>query len=79
MQSTQPITQLLRRLWNHISLRRRRQFWLLLILMLFASFAEIFSIGAVLPFLGMLAAPARVYAHPFAQPIIQALGLTRIV
>lgn len=76
MQPTQSIAQLLNRLLHHISPRRRGQFGLLLILMLFASFAEILSIGAVLPFLGVLTAPARVFEHPAAQPIIQALGLT---
>jgi len=44
--------------------------------MLLASFAEILSIGAVLPFLGVLTAPERVFEHAAAQPIIQALGLT---
>lgn len=74
--STQPVTQLLGRLWHHISPRRRRQFGLLLILMVLASIAEIFSIGAVLPFLGVLTAPGRVYEHPAVQPLIHALGIT---
>jgi ATP-binding cassette subfamily B protein len=73
---TQPIPQLLRRLWHHISPRRRGQFGLLLVLMILASFAEILSIGAVLPFLAILTDPARVFAHPSAQSIIQVLGLT---
>lgn len=77
MQHNKFITTLLKRLWCHISLRRRGQFGLLLILMLLASFAEMLSIGAVLPFLGMLTAPARVFEYPSAQPIIQALGLTK--
>jgi ATP-binding cassette subfamily B protein len=76
MQSNQSITTLLKRLWHHISLRRRGQFGLLLVLMLLASFAEILSIGAVLPFLGVLTAPERVFEHSAAQPIIQAMGLT---
>ncbi|MEQ1534296.1 MAG: ABC transporter ATP-binding protein [Burkholderiaceae bacterium] len=76
MQTTQPIIQLLRRLWHHINPRRRGQFGLLLILMILASFAEILSIGAVLPFLAVLTAPARVFEHPTAQPFIQTLGLT---
>lgn len=74
--STQPIAQLLRRLWRHISPRRRGQLGLLLVLMILASFTEILSIGAVLPFLAILTDPARVFAHPSAQPLIQALGLT---
>lgn len=68
--------QLLGRLWSHISPRRRRQFGLLLVLMVIASFAEILSIGAVLPFLAVLTAPERVFEHPAAQTFIQALGIT---
>ena len=71
----QPTTQLLGRLWHHFSHRRRGQFGLLLVLMLLASFAEILSIGAVLPFLGVLTAPDRVFQYSAAQPIIRALGL----
>jgi ABC-type multidrug transport system fused ATPase/permease subunit len=76
MHHAQPIAKLVVRLWCHISTRRRRQFCLLLVLMLLASFAEIISIGAVLPFLGVLTAPERVFEHATAQPFIQRLGLT---
>lgn len=75
MHTTQTINQLLNRLWQHISPRRRGQFGLLLVLMILASFAEILSIGAVLPFLAVLTAPNRVFEHPAAQPFIQALGI----
>ncbi len=74
--TNQPITTLLNRLWHHISLRRRVQFGMLLVLTLLASLAEILSIGAVLPFLAVLTAPERVFANAAAQPVIQALGLT---
>lgn len=76
MQPAQPITALLSRLWHHISRRRRGQFSLLLVLMIFASFSEILSIGAVLPFLGVLTAPGRVFDHPAVQSLIQIMGLT---
>jgi ATP-binding cassette subfamily B protein len=76
MIENQAISSLLKRLWHHISPRRRGQFGLLLVLMLLASFAEILSIGSALPFLGVLTAPERLYLHPSAQPIIQALNLT---
>lgn len=76
MKENQAISSLLKRLWNHISPRRRGQFGLLLVLMLLASFAEILSIGAVLPFLGILTEPARIFNLPIAQPFIQALGLS---
>lgn len=69
------IVGLLYRLWSHISQHRRRQFGLLSVLMVLASFAEILSIGSVLPFLGVLTAPERVFEHAAAQPLINALGL----
>ncbi len=72
----QSITKLFKRLWHHISRRRRGQFGLLLILMLIASFSEILSIGAVLPFLGVLTAPERIFEMPVAQPLIQVLQLS---
>ncbi len=77
MQPVQPISQLLRRLWRHISTQRRRQFGLLLVLVVMATVAEILSIGAVLPFLGVLTAPGPVFAHPAAQPLIRVLGITQ--
>lgn len=49
---------------------------MLLILMIFASFAEIISIGAVIPFLAVLTAPERIFQLPIAQPVIKLLGLT---
>lgn len=70
------LAQLLQRLWKHISSRRRVQFGFLFLIMILASFAEVVSLGAVLPFLSALTAPDFVFAHPFAQPFIQALNLT---
>jgi ATP-binding cassette, subfamily B, bacterial PglK len=74
--NTQSITTLLSRLWHHITPRRRGQFGLLLILMIGASFAEIVSIGAVLPFLAVLTAPERIFQLPVAQPFIRSAGIT---
>lgn len=76
MENPQPIPRLLKRLWIHIHPRRRKQFGLLLVLMVLASFAEILSIGAVLPFLGALTAPQVVFTHPLAQPLFARLGFT---
>ena len=69
------LPQLLRRLWVHITPLRRGQLGLLFVVMILASFAEVVSIGAVVPFLGVLTAPDQVFAHPMAQPLIQALSL----
>lgn len=77
MQISQPIIILLKRLWIQISLRRRRQFWALMFLMILSSFMEILSIGTVLPFLGALTAPERIFELPIVQPFIQALNITK--
>jgi len=44
--------------------------------MIAASFAEIISLGAVLPFLSVLTAPERIFQLSAAQPIIKFLKLT---
>ena len=72
------ILPLLARLWSHISKRRRTQVFLLLILMFTASFAEILSIGAVLPFLAVLTNPEKIINHPTTQSLIHKLGYTTI-
>jgi ATP-binding cassette, subfamily B, bacterial PglK len=77
MQHTSSISNLLRRLWRQISPRRRWQYGLLIVLMLFGAFADILSIGAVLPFIGAMADPVKVFEHPAAQLIIQVFGLTQ--
>jgi ATP-binding cassette subfamily B protein len=67
---------MLRALWRHFSNRRQKQFYLILTLMIIASFLEIVSIGAVLPFLAALTAPDQLYQHHLIQPLIRLLGLT---
>lgn len=46
------------------------------LLMIIASFAEVISIGVVLPFLAVLTAPERVFNNALAQPLISALSIT---
>lgn len=75
MQPTQSINQLLVRLWHHVSMRRRWQFGLLFVLVILSSFTEIISIGAVIPFLGVLTAPARIFEHPAVQQFIHFFGI----
>tara|TARA_B100000787_G_C16189711_1_gene296715 strand:- start:313 stop:2091 length:1779 start_codon:yes stop_codon:yes gene_type:complete len=70
------LPQLLRRLWQHIDKGRRKQFGLLFLVMIITSFAEVVSIGAVLPFLGALTAPEQIFVHPIAQPLINMFNLT---
>lgn len=48
---------------------------LLLGLMLVSAFTEIVSLGAVLPFLGILTAPEKVFAHPVMASVSQFFGI----
>lgn len=70
------ILNLLARLWHHLSRRRQRQFALLLGLMLFSAFADAVSLGAVIPFLGILTTPDLVFNHPVVADAVQAWGIT---
>jgi ABC-type multidrug transport system fused ATPase/permease subunit len=67
---------LLSRLWAHISLRRRVQFYFLLTFTLLASLAEIVSIGMVVPFLGALINPEKVFFQASLNPLFNSLGIS---
>jgi ABC-type multidrug transport system fused ATPase/permease subunit len=75
MNLTVALPNLLLRLWRHLGLRRRRQFGLLMGLMLVSAFAEVVSLGSVLPFIGILIAPERVFSHPIVADVAQAWGI----
>lgn len=62
-------------LWQQILPHRRSQVFLLLVMMVIASFAELISIGAVLPFLSVLMSPERVFVNPIIQPFIKVLNI----
>lgn len=53
------LINLVMRLWLYIDRRRKRQFFVLLALMLAASFLEILTVGAIIPFLGVLLSPEK--------------------
>jgi ATP-binding cassette subfamily B protein len=69
----QPLLILFKRLWAHISPRRRTQFLLLLILTIVCSFAEVLTLGAVIPFISILTQPDIVFNYPFIGEIINQL------
>lgn len=63
------------RFWRHLGPHRRHQFILLLVLMIVASFAEVVSIGTVIPFLGALTNPEIIFSNQMMQPFINYLGI----
>lgn len=64
----------LRELYDGMSSLRRRQFYLVLALMIVGAFAEIATIGAVLPFLSLLADPSRMEHFPLVTAGFAAVG-----
>jgi ABC-type multidrug transport system fused ATPase/permease subunit len=64
----------LSRLYRHFSRRRRVQLVLILALMLAGALAELMTIGAVLPFLALIANPARAADMPLFGNLFARLG-----
>lgn len=69
------LSDLLVRLWHHLSRHRQRQFLLLLGLMLVSAVMEVVSLGAILPFLGVLTAPDLLFANPVVAHIARVFGI----
>lgn len=55
---------------------RRLQLGAVLMLMLASSLAEIFSLGAVLPFLAVLTNPEKIWRIPFVEQVASRLGMS---
>ena len=67
---------LLLRLWRHLSKGRQRQFVALLGMMVASACAEVISLGAVLPFLGVLISPGPVFQWPSVARVAPAFGIS---
>ncbi|MFM2159397.1 MAG: hypothetical protein RLZZ124_1871, partial [Cyanobacteriota bacterium] len=68
---------LLRRIWGHLSRRRRLQLAVLLLVMLASGLAELVSLGAVLPFLAVLSNPQQLWQQPWIQALALRVGYTQ--
>ena len=66
---------LIKNLWTHLRKRRKLQFLLVIILMFIASFAEVMSVGAVIPFLGVITNPESIYLNPSIQPYLSTFNI----
>lgn len=64
----------LQRLLGHLSKRRRWQLMGLLVIMLMGAVAELATLGAVLPFLALLADPSLATRYPLLQQFFVVLG-----
>ena len=69
----------IRQLWTHLSNKRKRQLFILGFFLVISSIAEIITIGTLLPFLGILTAPEKVFNNEMVGPIIKYLNLSQPV
>ena len=74
VEADRSIFRLLRDFVPHVSLRRRKQFVLLMLLMLLGAGAELVTIGAVIPFISVMADPESAFQFPLLQELFAALG-----
>jgi ABC-type multidrug transport system fused ATPase/permease subunit len=74
-QPTATYSALLSRLWHHLGPRRHRQVLLIVVLMFVAALAEVVSLGSVLPFVGILAAPDIVWKYPLIAQAAHSAGI----
>ena len=65
----------IRRLWAQLPDPRRKQFYLLLVLIVITSLSEVVTIGTVLPFLGALISPEKVLFNIYMEPTFRGLGV----
>ena len=68
--------ELFTRFWFHLSKNHQKNFVSLIFLMLFVAIAEMFTIASVVPFLGVIAAPEKVFNLDIFQGLISYLELT---
>lgn len=73
--STGTFRDSLRRLLDHVTPRRKRQLALLPVLMLMGAVAELLSLGAVIPFVAVLADPVAAARHPSVAMLIDGFNL----
>jgi ATP-binding cassette, subfamily B, bacterial PglK len=69
--------KLFKRLWLHIDVKRRLQFFILFIVMIFSAASEVISIGAVIPFLAVMTNPEKVFFNESFQSIVEFFAFTQ--
>jgi len=71
------LAPLLRRLWAHLSPKRRWQLGLLLVVMIASGLAEVASLAAVVPLLSVLADPERLWQVPWIREWAAGFGIAK--
>jgi len=76
MNKNKTYLNLFTRFWPHLSKQHQKNFILIIFLMIIVAIAETFTIASVIPFLGVIAAPEKVFNLEVFQGLISYLDLT---
>jgi ATP-binding cassette, subfamily B, bacterial PglK len=66
----------LKKLYSFLSRERKKQVLLIILLSFIAAFAEIASIGALVPFIGVITNPDMIMTNETIMPILRSFGIT---
>ena len=69
------LTNLLSKLWNRFNKKRKKQLGLLLLITLISALAEVMTLGAVFPFIGVITNPDKVFEYPLIGKLIKYLNI----
>lgn len=72
---TKLIPTLYIKLWNLLTNRRKTQYLLVFVFIIITAFAEVISLGAIIPFLGVLISPEKVYEIEKLHYLWKILGI----
>lgn len=75
MNKSNTLINLIKRFWIFIEVKRKKQFFLLVMLMLITSFIEVLTIGAVVPFLGVLFSPEKIISNVYIHNGLSFIGI----
>ena len=70
------IISVIKKLYFHVSKQRKLQFKILLGATILASFAEILSLGAVVPFIAVVTQPDKIFSYPFMENFALTIGIS---
>ena len=67
---------MIKKLWHHLPKRRQKKFVQMQILILLGSIFDMASLGAVIPFLGVMSEPDPIYQNKYLYPLFQFFGFS---
>lgn len=70
------ISNVIKKLYSHVSKQRKLQFKIVIGATILASFAEIVSLGAVVPFIAVVTQPDKIFSYPFMEEFALTIGIS---